>query len=82
MYVKPKLHQHYWYVGQDDNDFWTILEKDNENEDMDKYNMACQNCFSDRETAESQLFEQITQQMREDGYQIWLEQEQRRKQGV
>ena len=82
MYVKPKLNQHYWYVGQDDNDFWTILDKDNKNEDMDKYNMACQNCFLDHETAESQLFEQITQQMREDGYQIWLAQEQRRKQGV
>lgn len=75
MMIQPKFQQLYWYVGENDQGCWATLAKRNENDWMDKFHMASGNCFATRELAEDNLFEQISQQTGEDGYQLWLAQQ-------
>lgn len=56
---KPKLHESYWYIDTD-GDNWTILQKENCMEDMDKYNFAQQNFFYDVDSLEENAFDVLT----------------------
>lgn len=56
---KPKLHESYWYIDTDGEN-WTILQKENCMEDMDKYNFAQQNFFYDVDSLEENAFDVLT----------------------
>ncbi len=69
---RPKWEEVYWYIGQDDNDKWTFMQKACVNDWIDKYHISMGNCYPDREDAVADMYNMLEAITGEDGYTVWL----------
>lgn len=71
MHMRPKFEQAYWYIGQNETEQWTILQKINVNDWEDQFHIAMKNTFPNHAAAEASLYEMLQRLVGEDAYEIW-----------
>ena len=69
---RPKWEEVYWYMGQDEDDKWTFLQKACVNDWIDKYHISMGNCYSSRDDAIDDMYDMLEKITGEDGYTVWL----------
>ena len=69
---RPKWEEVYWYMGQDEDDKWTFLQKACVNDWIDKYHISMGNCYRSRDDAIDDMYDMLEKITGEDGYTVWL----------
>ena len=69
---RPKWEEVYWYMGQDEDDKWTFLQKSCVNDWIDKYHISMGNCYRSRDDAIDDMYDMLEKITGEDGYTVWL----------
>ena len=70
--VRPKWEEAYWYIGQDDDDKWTFMQKICVNDWIDKYHISMGNCYSNKDEAVCDMYDMLEKITGEDGYTVWM----------
>ena len=69
---RPKWEEVYWYIGQNDDDKWTFMQKACVNDWIDKYHISMGNCYRTREHAVDDMYDMLEKITGEDGYLVWM----------
>lgn len=69
---RPKWEEAYWYIGQNDANKWTFMQKACVNDWLDKYHISMGNCYRTEEEAKEDVYDMLEKITGENGYTVWL----------